>query len=56
MIMMTFRELKKRANVDQNLQQYKFFDKLRNKPFWIWYVQDHKLEDFRTKDIAVLII
>jgi hypothetical protein len=25
------------------------FDKLKNKPFWIWYVQQHKLQDIRTK-------
>ena len=25
------------------------FDKLQNKPFWIWNIEEHKLEDIRTK-------
>src|SRR4051812_27225923 len=47
---MTFKDLKKRITISSsNLQQTHSFDKLQDKPFWIWDVQEHKLEDIRTK-------
>jgi hypothetical protein len=49
---MTFKDLKKRiisSSSNQQQQQTQSFDKLQNKPFWIWNVEEHKLEDIRTK-------
>jgi hypothetical protein len=34
---------------NQQQQQTQSFDKLQNKPFWIWNIEEHKLEDLRTK-------
>jgi len=31
------------------LQQTQSFDRLQDKPFWIWNIQEHKQEDIRTK-------
>jgi hypothetical protein len=36
---MTFKDLKKRISSS----------KLQNKPFWIWNIEEHKLEDISTK-------
>src|SRR4026208_508601 len=48
---MTFKDLRKRisSSNQQQQQQTQSFDKLHNKPFWIWNTQEHKLEDVRTK-------
>jgi hypothetical protein len=47
---MTFRDLKKRIiSSNQQQQQTQSFDKLQNKPFWIWNIEQHKKEDVRTK-------
>jgi hypothetical protein len=47
---MTFKDLKKRINTNnQQQQQTQSFDKLHNKPFWIWNIEEHKLQDIRTK-------
>ena len=48
---MTFKDLKKRisSNQQQQQQQTQYFDKLQNKPFWIWNIQEHKQEDIKTK-------
>jgi hypothetical protein len=47
---MTFKDLKKRINSsNQQQQQTQYFDKLLDKPFWIWNIEEHKLEDVRTK-------
>jgi hypothetical protein len=47
---MTFKDLRKRINSsNQQQQQIQSFDKLQNKPFWIWDIEEHKLEDVRTK-------
>jgi hypothetical protein len=47
----TFKDLKKRVSVETTAlqQQYRIFERLQNKPFWIWDIQDHKQEDIRTK-------
>ena len=48
---MTFKDLKKRISIGQDSQQQtRFFDRLTNKPFWIWNTEQHKLEDIRTKE------
>src|SRR5438876_10119613 len=49
---MTFKDLRKRINSNSTLeiqQQTRLFDICKGKPFWIWDIQEHKLEDFRTK-------
>jgi hypothetical protein len=47
----TFKDLKKKitSSGNQQQQQTPSFDKLQNKPFWIWNIEEHKLEDIRTK-------
>jgi hypothetical protein len=45
---MTFKDLKKRIS-NNNQQQIQSLDKLQNKPFWIWNIEEHKQEDVRTK-------
>jgi hypothetical protein len=44
---LTFKDLKKRLSLT-TVQQTKLFEKLLNKPFWIWNIEEHKLEDIRT--------
>ncbi|HZD82419.1 MAG TPA: hypothetical protein VE076_06035 [Nitrososphaeraceae archaeon] len=47
---MTFKDLKKSiSSSSAQQQQTQSFHKLQKKPFWIWDVQEHKLEDRRTK-------
>ena len=46
---MTFKDLQKLIHSQQNTEQNKLFDKLRDKPFWIWDIQKHKQEDIKTK-------
>src|SRR6187200_2102546 len=46
---MTFKDLKKRINNNNQQQQTQSFDKLQNKPFWIWNIEEHKQEDIKTK-------
>jgi hypothetical protein len=49
---MTFKELQKLIHYRQsesNSDQTRFFDRLKDKPFWIWNVKQHKAEDRRTK-------
>jgi hypothetical protein len=46
---MTFKDLKKRITSSFNQQQTQSFDKLQNKPFWIWNIEEHKQEDIKTK-------
>jgi hypothetical protein len=45
---MTFKDLKKRI-ISSNQQQTQYFDKLHDKPFWIWNIEEHRQEDIRTK-------
>ena len=43
---MAFKDLKKRI-ISNNQQQTQSFDKLQDKPFWIWDQQQHRLEDVK---------
>jgi hypothetical protein len=43
----TFKDLKKRVSLE-TAQQNKLFEKLKDKPFWIWNIEQHKREDVRT--------
>ena len=47
---MTFKDLKKRVSLEAatQQQQYRLTEKLRNRPFWIWNVEEHKQEDIKT--------
>jgi hypothetical protein len=45
---LTFRDLKKRVSLELTQQQFRLFERLHNKPFWIWNIEKHKLEDIRT--------
>jgi hypothetical protein len=51
----TFRDLKKRVSLEATTkQQSKLFERLYNKPFWIWDKQQHKQEDIRTDGACCL--
>ena len=45
---MTFKDLKKRVSIETT-GLHMLFERLRNKPFWIWNIEDHKIEDSSTK-------
>jgi len=47
----TFKDLKKRLSLETTTlqQQSKAFELLRNKPFWIWNIEEHKQEYIETK-------
>jgi hypothetical protein len=44
---LTFKDLKKRVCLEAT-QQSKLFERLYNKPFWIWNIEEHKQEDIKT--------
>jgi hypothetical protein len=47
---LTFKDLQKLVQSQSSTsEQNKLSEKLRNKPFWIWNVKEHKLEDIKTK-------
>jgi hypothetical protein len=49
----TFKDLKKRVSLEAlTQQQSKLAERLHNKPFWIWDVQEHKEEDVRTNGLC----
>jgi hypothetical protein len=41
---MTFKDLKKRVSLEITQQQFKLFDVCKDKPFWIWNIEEHKQE------------
>jgi hypothetical protein len=45
---MTFKDLKKRVTLEVEWQQSNLFERLQNKSFWLWNVEEHKYEDLRT--------
>lgn len=45
---MTFKDLKKRVTLKVAQHQSKLSERLLNKPFWIWNIEQHKQEDVRT--------
>jgi hypothetical protein len=50
----TFKDLKKRVSlVEATTQESKILERLRNKPFWIWNVEEHKQEDYFIRDVFV---
>jgi hypothetical protein len=40
--------LKKRITLETAQQQSRLFETLKNKPFWIWNIEEHKHEYIRT--------
>jgi hypothetical protein len=45
----TFKDLKKRVSLEATTQQQsKLTERLHNKSFWIWNIDEHKQEDIRT--------
>jgi hypothetical protein len=44
---LTFKDLKRIVSLTTQ-QQSRFTQKLRNKPVWIWNIDQHKQEDIRT--------
>jgi hypothetical protein len=44
----TFKDLKKRVSLETAQQQCKLFQRLIDKPFWIWNIKEHKQEDVKT--------
>jgi late competence protein required for DNA uptake (superfamily II DNA/RNA helicase) len=46
---LTFKDLKKKVSLEVTTQQQSTLtNKLHNKPFWIWNIEEHKQEDIRT--------
>ena len=45
---MTFKDLRKRVSLETTHRQFNLFERLQNKPFWIWNITEHKQEDIRT--------
>jgi hypothetical protein len=43
-MLVTFKDLKKRVSLEVTQQQSRLFQRLHNKPFWIWDIQEHKQE------------
>jgi hypothetical protein len=44
----TFKDLKKRLNLETVQQQSRLAERLQHKPFWIWNTQLHKQKDTKT--------
>ena len=50
------KDLKKRVSSEVTQQQSRLTERLHNKPFWIWNVEDHRKEGVFTKgDCSALI-
>jgi hypothetical protein len=47
----TFKDLKKRVSLELPQQQPRLFERLQNKPFWIWDIEQHKQEDIKTNGL-----
>ena len=45
---MTFKDLKKRIALEVTHDQFRLFERLQNKQFWIWNIEEHKQEDIKT--------
>lgn len=45
---MTFKDLRKRISLETSTQELRLFERLQNKPFWIWNVKEHKQQDIQT--------
>ena len=46
---MTFKDLKKRVSATHEVQQQtRLFERIRDKSFWIWEIEQHKQVDIET--------
>jgi hypothetical protein len=45
----TFKDLNKRISQETTAQTSRLFERLGNKPYWIWDIEGHKAEALRTK-------
>jgi len=45
----TFKDLKKRISLELTAQTSRLFERLGNKPFWFWDIEEHKSAALRTK-------
>jgi hypothetical protein len=45
---LTFKDLRKRVSLEVSQQQSRLSERLRNKPFWIWNIDEHKQGDIKT--------
>jgi hypothetical protein len=43
--LVTIKDLQNLVQSHSNIEQIQLFEKLRNKPSWIWDIEEHKLED-----------
>ena len=46
---MTFKDLQKLIQSQTSLEQNQLVTRLKDKPFWIWNIEQHKQEDIKTK-------
>jgi hypothetical protein len=44
----TFKDLKKRVALEIAQQRSSLTQRVQNKPFWIWNIEEHKKEDIRS--------
>src|ERR1041385_1173351 len=52
----TFKDLKERVYLQAAQQRSNLFERLRNKSFWIWDIEEHNQEISKQTEIAALII
>jgi hypothetical protein len=52
----TFKDLQKLVQSQASLEQNQLVTRLKDKPFWIWNIEQHKQEDIKQKGIVALII
>jgi hypothetical protein len=46
----TFKELQRLVqSLQSNPEQSRLLDRLRDKPFWVWSIEEHKQQDIKTK-------
>jgi hypothetical protein len=44
------------VNIETTQQQSRLFERLKNKLFWIWNIEEHKKQDMEQMEIAVSTI
>ena len=51
-----FKDLQKLVSYSQQQQQSRLFERLRDKPFWIWNIEEHKKEDIKQIEIRGVMV
>ena len=56
--MIVFKDLQKLVSHSQREENTRkeLFQRLKNKPFWTWNIEEHKQEDINTEETAASII